>query len=58
MTLFIDIDHLQTQEITTILQDTHVHIDHLHDQEILDILDHVHIPIPEINLINTTTTPK
>ena len=51
MTLVIDIDHIPIQEITTILQDTHLPPDHLPDQEILDILDHVHIQIQEKNSI-------
>ena len=51
MTLVTNIDHAHIQEITTILQDTHLHIDHLHDQEILDFLDPVHIQIQGRNLI-------
>ena len=51
MTLVIDIDHIPIQEITTILQNTHLPTDHLLDQEILDILDHVHIQIQEKNSI-------
>ena len=51
MTLVININHVHIQEITTILQDRHLHIDHLHDQEILDTLDHVRTPIQGENLI-------
>ena len=58
MTLVIDIDHVHLQEITTVLQDSHLHIDHLHDQEILDFLDHVHIPIQGINLIQYNHNTK
>ena len=58
MTLVIDIDHVHIQEITTVLQDTHLHKDHLHDQEILDILDHVHIQIQGINLIQYNHNSK
>ena len=58
MTLVIDIDHVQIQEITTILEDTQFPIDHLHDQEILDILNHVHIPIQGINLIQNNHSTK
>ena len=58
MTLVIDIDHVHIQEITTILQDTHLHIDHLHDQQILDLLDHVHIPIQGIILIQYNHNTK
>ena len=35
VTLVADIDHARIQEITTILQDTHLTLDHLHDQETL-----------------------
>ena len=56
MTLVIETNHVHIREITTILQDTHLHIDHLHDQEILDIQDHVHIRIPGINLIQYNNT--
>ena len=58
MTVVIDIDHVHTQKIRTILQDTHHLIDHDQDKEFLDTLDHVHIQTQEINLIqyghNTT----
>ena len=58
MTLVVDIDHVHIQEITTILQDTHLRRDHLQDQEILDTLDHVHISIQEINLIQYNHNTK
>ena len=60
ITLVINIDHAHIQEITTILQGTHLNIDHLQDQEFLDFLDLVHIQIQGTNLIqynhNTTMT--
>ena len=58
MTLVTDIDHARIQEITTIVQDTHLLLDHLHDHEILDILDHVHIQIQGINLMQFNHKPK
>ena len=58
MTLVTDIDHVHIQEITTILQDTHLHIDHLHDQEILEFLDPVHLQIQETNLIQNNHNTK
>ena len=33
MTLVTDVDHAHIQEITTILQDTHLQIDNLHDRD-------------------------
>ena len=56
MTLVTDIDHALIQEITTILQDTHVN--HLHDQEILGFLDLVHIQRQETNLIQNNHNTK
>ena len=58
MTLVIDIDHPHFQEITTVLQDTHLHIDHLLDQGILDFLDPVHIQIQETNQIQYNHNTK
>ena len=58
MTFVINIDHAPIQEITTILQDLHLHIDHLHDQEILDFRDSVHIQIQETNLIQYKNNTK
>ena len=49
MTVVTDIDHALIQEISTILQDTHLPLDHHHDQEILDLLDPVHIQIQGTN---------
>ena len=46
------------QEITTILQDTHLPTDHLHDRKILDILDPVHIQSQGTNLIQYNHKPK
>ena len=45
-----DIDHAQIQEITTILQVTHLHSDHLQDQEILGFqgLAHTQIQVKTI----------
>ena len=58
MTLVIDIDHVHIQEMTTLLQDTHLHIDHLHHHEILHILEHVRYQIKETNLIQYNHKPK
>ena len=58
VTLVTDIDHARIQEITTILQDTHLLLDHLHDQEILNLLDAVHIQIQGTNLLQYTHKPK
>ena len=55
VTLVRDRDHARFQEITTILQDTHLPSDHLHDQE---ILDPVHIQIKGTNLIHHKYKPK
>ena len=51
MTLVIDIDHVLTQEITTILQHIHLPKDHLPDKEIIVILDRVYIQMQETNSI-------
>ena len=58
MTLVTDIDHARIQEITTVLQNTHLLLDHLHDQEILDLLDPVHIRIQQTSLIQYNHKPK
>ena len=58
MTLVIDIDHVQIQEIGTISQDTHLLIDHLQYQEILKTLNHVHTQIQETNLIHCKHNTK
>ena len=58
MTLVTDIDHARVQEITTILQHTHIPLDNLHEQEILDLLDPVHIQIQGTNLIQYNHKPK
>ena len=58
MTLVIDIAHAPSQEITTILQDIHLHLDHHHEQEILYLLDAVHIQIQETNLIQYNHNTK
>ena len=58
MTLVKEIDHALIQEITTVLQDTHIFLDHLHNHEILDILDLVHIQIQGKNLKQYNHKPK
>ena len=58
MTLVIDVAHAPFQEITTILQDVHLHLDHHHEQEILHLLDAVHIQIQETNLIQYNHNTK
>ena len=58
ITLVTDMYHARIQEITTVLQDTHLLLDHPHDHEILDILDHVHIQTKGINLIQYNHKPK
>ena len=56
--LVTDIGHARIQEITTLLQDTHLLFDHLHDQVSLDSLDYVHIQIQGINLTQYNHKPK
>ena len=49
--LVADIDHAHIQDITTILQVTHLLLDHLQDQEIVDFPDLAHTQRQETNLI-------
>ena len=51
MILVTSIDHARFQEITTIIQDTHLLLDHLQDQEIVDFPDLAHTQRQETNLI-------
>ena len=58
MTLVTDIDHARIQEITIILQNTHILLDNLNNQEFLDLLDPVHIQLQGTNLKQYNHKPK
>ena len=58
VTLVTDIEHARIQDITTILQDTHLPLDHLHENEIQDLLDPVHLQIQGTNLIQNNHKHK
>ena len=58
VTLVIDKDHAHIQEITTVLQDIHLHIYNLLDQKILDFLYAVHIQMQETNSVQYNHNTK